>query len=1571
MSLFDPIQPLKLSDTFYNWWETTNEISAALNPLNIYDVASGPGITISRITDGVAVISVNIGCGLRYDENISLSLDIQNLPEVSQPDELDNYIIELGNSTNTTPSSTDCETFRRVEATNILPFTVSGDHDFTGGTSSSINFSSSSFTVESVNTHLKSNSIKIGNASSTPRSSISSIGFKIDALDEDPSWIYRGDLLAWYTNQNIGISYDQAFVSEGSSGSSIAKFNFSPKGATQTDTEINLLLGSRTTEIVNTDTDEAISIRALDSTNQFSVSHVATNGIRTTLFHTSYDPVSSFPSGTNGVDFYFGGRIYVAQLQLSAQFRKQPGQADHSDISSPSPFVVPITTDSILNYGRLDFKYTNRVSILNSSAPGLAVGDAVRLSGSTLVKAQADTEENSNVLGMVESIDTTSGYTSVVLGGLFQALLGSYSAGSTYYLSQTTAGVLTSTKPTTGIVKPILVGLYALYGSYSYGIMINSSQASQPYFSNIQISGGDTIDADSVGDTLTFIAGSNVTIDKNTNNEIIISAGSLSDADYFSSIVSENGTISADIASDSFNVEGMWGIYTFTAGDTLYIRGSRGFSTIQVIGENTNELDYTVSANVGEDTLYLRSGIGINITSTTDNDILIEATGVSVPADGSITNAKLSQMTPFSIKGAQADGLPTDIYDIEERLYFGGYVVTGTGTLSDPKIYTENKPGGETFTSLVSLSGETVLGTAPNQQIAGYVFGRWTDQTGTVSEIIPLGRTELRSIIGASSTGFLEENSNLFNSWYIYTSSGSQKSSAIADQKTGKLVFQEGNNITLTKTTTGEPDNEICIKIDAASSLSGFNSIINNRTGQNIQSGDTSGVLELKDDDAIAIEVDSNNGLSFTIKPESITNSMLANMPFNSVKVSIQDTDEPNPVDLQIGMNEILGRTSGNLKSLNSTEVKQILGLSSSYYFNSVSLQDSGGTTIPDSTITASSGAESFALRAGNNISLNKISGQNIYVINSTGGSTSGLTKIVFSDVDGAVYDNPQTLQFSYLSLDAPSGFGTQGAYRNIEFVPSFNNGTVVANVDLALMPEYSVKIASNTSTTRNGSSGHVAANYVLGQNEVLTRLTGNSLSGSLVNNLLNQSTGGIPYITQFGNATNLITPNNGSNTLRLTAGTNVTINNPTYSSNTINYTINSQTVLSTDPSPTLGADLDVNNFYFTYTSLQDVISPVLKLTQTHTSNASLFNFLITHSDSASTITLERFAGSTATRDLTIAGFGSSSGVIINRIKSSTVSTPIELASASNVSTATTSNRHIILSSAAAEVLVGAPQASSNSKTLVFVSSAGSVAANSANIRCRFYNGASPTATLIGDLVFAATGTTVGIGTTCAGNMILCANGGPITAGSGLPNAGAASIQFNSDLLMSGKSIRAVNNNITIDTFTNDFTGALVVKATNKSGFHRVKSGTRLNSDASSKILETISTTGSYTEKFAKYMLYMQSTVDATCAVVEFNVLANGSSARALNVVSVIVSDVNGDLSNAQNIDGVYEIVKLSTASGTITTNPNETITPSQALAAACNTNNPTETGSTFLIQFNNCLQQNYNYTLYKMSIQA
>jgi len=1538
MSLFDPIQQLKLSDTFYNWWETTNDISAALNPLKIYDVSAGAGISVTRLTGGTAVLSVNVGCGLRHDANVSLTLDIQNLPELTVPDEQDNYIIELGNSTNTTPSAYDCETFRRVEATNILPPTVAGDHDFIGGPSSKIEISSTNFTVSSSNTHFKDNSIKLGNVASTARSAISSVGFFIDALDEDPTLVYRGDLLAWYTNQNIGISFDQAFVSDGPSGNTTAKFNFSPKGATQVNTEINLLLGSRTTEIVTTDTDEAISIKAIDATNAFDVSYTNTAGKRTSLFYTRYD-------GSSDVLFYISGRIYIENIQNSTQFLTS---------SDYTQYKVPLTTSN----GIVDYKYTNRHT--STSYEGTIVaGDVVRFNGTQYVRAQANSDSNSQIFGIVERI--SGGKIWIALTGLVDTT--SLTAGTTYYLSQTLPGKITSTKPTTGIVKPVLVGV-----STTVGLINSSSSAATPSFANVQIYGGDLVNADSVSDTLILHAGSNITLTKNTNNEILISAGSLSSAQYFKTIDVDLGSDIVAATSDAtLRVTGERGITTYSSSGNLVIRGGKSFSTVQIIGMNTNELDYTVQAVTGEDTLYLRSGIGINITSSTDNDILIEATGVSVPADGSVTNTILANMHAFSIKAAQGDGEPVDVFDASNRLYAGGYIVTGTGDVGDPFIYTENKSGGAAFTSIQSISGDTVLANAPNATIAGYAYGRWTDESGNVSNIIPLGRTELRSIIGAAPTGFLEENANLFNAWYLYESDQETEiNSATAGSKTGNLNFVAGNNITLSRAVAVGPDNQLGIRIDASSALSGFSSIINNRNGHNIQSGDTSGVLEITDLDAIAVEVDSNNGLTFSIKSESITNQMLANMPVNTVKASINNTNDPNPIDLEIGINQVLGRTTGHLKSLTSTELKQILGLSSSFYFNSISLQDSVGSTVSGSTITAASGAESFALRSGTNITISKVSGQNTYEISSISGTTSGLTRIAFVDIgsDSITVDGPSTLQFGLVNLTDP--FAGTGNYTNIDYVPASNSGTVAANIDLAPMPQFSVKVASGTTSTRHGASTFLAANLVLGVNEILYRPTGsNNLLGRTLSQIAAQANG-IPYYNNISNGTTVVPVSTlGPQTLNIRPGNRITVA-PSYDtvSKTATFQLESQTVLSSDATPTLSTDLELNGNGFTVAGA-NITTRVFFSGQSYAVATSLFYFNLSHSDAASTITLSRTSGSATARDITISGFGATSNVIIDRLKSNT-NTTFTLTSGSAAAAAVAA-RHISLESGlAGEVIIGPNTA----KDITFV--AGTLSATqSKDIRNRFYN----TTTLIGDIVHRAQGSNIGILGTNAGNIILAANTGVLTNGV-IPTAGTGSIQFNSDILLSAKSIKAVDNNITVDTLTNDFTGSLKLKATSKSGFHRVKSGSITvpvggtggtisgTGGMSSGYLDVINY-GTSTEKANTYLMYIQnSTTPSQSAIVEFTVLVNSTNFRSLAITNSMVQTDGSELDLANQGLGIVLLndVVGAGASGSMGAIP---------LSPDCTVALPSLNANEVGISLNKCMQGTYNITLYKMSIEA
>ena len=83
---------------------------------------------------------------------------------------------------------------------------------------------------------------------------------------------------------------------------------------------------------------------------------------------------------------------------------------------------------------------------ITQATHGLAVGDVIKVSGAnTFAKAQADSEANGQVVGVVESVSGND-FTYVSFGKI---TLSSLTAGSVYYLSAGTAGASTATKPST------------------------------------------------------------------------------------------------------------------------------------------------------------------------------------------------------------------------------------------------------------------------------------------------------------------------------------------------------------------------------------------------------------------------------------------------------------------------------------------------------------------------------------------------------------------------------------------------------------------------------------------------------------------------------------------------------------------------------------------------------------------------------------------------------------------------------------------------------------------------------------------------------------------------------------------------------------------------------------------------------------------------------------------------------------------------------------------------------------------------------------------------------------------
>ena len=102
---------------------------------------------------------------------------------------------------------------------------------------------------------------------------------------------------------------------------------------------------------------------------------------------------------------------------------------------------------------------------IEQASHGFAVGDVLYFDGTTYAKAQADDEATAEVVGVVSSIVDTNKFV-VTSSGYIEEGLSGLTAGSVYYLSASTAGLLTLTEP--GVIghvsKPMLLADSATSG---------------------------------------------------------------------------------------------------------------------------------------------------------------------------------------------------------------------------------------------------------------------------------------------------------------------------------------------------------------------------------------------------------------------------------------------------------------------------------------------------------------------------------------------------------------------------------------------------------------------------------------------------------------------------------------------------------------------------------------------------------------------------------------------------------------------------------------------------------------------------------------------------------------------------------------------------------------------------------------------------------------------------------------------------------------------------------------------------------------------------------------------------
>jgi hypothetical protein len=114
------------------------------------------------------------------------------------------------------------------------------------------------------------------------------------------------------------------------------------------------------------------------------------------------------------------------------------------DSSAASPFAN--NDPVVLHFSRAGDGASSGSLTVVQATHGFAAKDVIRLSGSTWIKAQADSLANAREVGLVTEVVDAN--TFKVLSHGYTTGLSGLTAGSVYYLSPTTAGLLTTTEPT-------------------------------------------------------------------------------------------------------------------------------------------------------------------------------------------------------------------------------------------------------------------------------------------------------------------------------------------------------------------------------------------------------------------------------------------------------------------------------------------------------------------------------------------------------------------------------------------------------------------------------------------------------------------------------------------------------------------------------------------------------------------------------------------------------------------------------------------------------------------------------------------------------------------------------------------------------------------------------------------------------------------------------------------------------------------------------------------------------------------------------------------------------------------
>lgn len=740
----------------------TNEIVDSINTLYAADVFEGDGICTTR-ADGVVTVNVDPGPGIGIALTGEVTLNFNNVNSVNSTQNDDTLFIGRSN------------TIYKVNAESILPPTVLGNHIFSGLLTFNVNPSMFGFT----------------NNIATVVAENSSLGSP------------KGVSIKTYTDSGLNLAprgFIRNYISE--SGTSAALFNYATTAFNSNPQ--NKIIVSYYTGLE--DTSELIknhSSSSLAWPTKWSWEYSETQAVLNVATTVDSDgeveenPTISYNYNSANAEnslFTINGKIFVSNLQNSSQFISAPdGSANR---------VVLTTTEGLINK-----KFTNRIITTDVEPGGLAVGDLVAVfletnNNTYYGKAQANESGNTNVIGIVESY--FAGEATIVLSGEFELSTALLEPGTTYVLSQTSAGDFeTNETYTSGIIKPVFVAV-----TQTSGILLNSTTSANSISSitldNANSNPQQTLNIDSPNYELKFVAGPNIEFNLTTNEEIEIRVVDAAGAqDVFSTVLLNGGdSITASSPTDTLSF----------ISDSLTLQLDTDGSSVRIETPNL----YTSA-------LFTNTGNNFTLTPTTTNDTLefVAGNGIVFEQDGSsvVINASISGgVNPNNINfGGPFRVLVSDAASTGKTLslYGGGGdgdafdgAASGYDTI-DIALNPSLNITYNTTTQAYTYNGQNyyrheTFGN-PNylpDELAGYMFGRITPSpvgdnvSNPDNKIRRLSRKDVRYFLGLATDGYIDSVDKVFNTWRIFDSSGTQVGNSVqAESKEGYINFQQGSGI--------------------------------------------------------------------------------------------------------------------------------------------------------------------------------------------------------------------------------------------------------------------------------------------------------------------------------------------------------------------------------------------------------------------------------------------------------------------------------------------------------------------------------------------------------------------------------------------------------------------------------------------------------------------------------------------------------------------------------------------------------------------------------------------------------